>query len=279
MSPADAARPLGDSGAPARSGVRRRLRVAPAFRRIALPTLTVVVLLGCWEALVDAARVPVFVLPAPSQIVRTLAADLSSITVWHDIWVTTYETFGGFVAGSILGAALGVAIAEFPLVDEALYPIVLAFQAMPKVAIAPLLIVWFGFGATSKIAIAALLAFFPLLVNTVLGLHSGIPEQEELMHALAATRWQRFWMVRFPNALPALFAGFELAMVFSVIGAIVGEFVGARAGLGYLIQQRDANVDVAGIFSVLILLGGLGAAATSAVRILAARVVFWRTRS
>jgi NitT/TauT family transport system permease protein len=149
---------------------------------------------------------------------------------------------------------------------------------MPKVAIAPLLLLWFGFGVASKVAIAALLAFFPLLVNTALGLHASDPQQEELMHSLAAQRWQIFVMVRLRNALPSIFAGLELAMVFSVIGAIVGEFVGARGGLGYMIQQRNANVDVAGILSVLLILGIVGAVLTYCVKIVDHYVVFWNHR-
>jgi NitT/TauT family transport system permease protein len=198
--------------------------------------------------------------------------------MWTNLGITTDETLLGFGFGSLLGITLGVLIAEFPVINEALYPLIIAFQAMPKVAIAPLLLLWFGFGVASKVAIAALLAFFPLLVNTALGLHASDPQQEELMHSLAAQRWQIFVMVRLRNALPSIFAGLELAMVFSVIGAIVGEFVGARGGLGYMIQQRNANVDVAGILSVLLILGIVGAVLTYCVKIVDHYVVFWNHR-
>jgi NitT/TauT family transport system permease protein len=248
-------------------------------RRIALPLATVIAVLGLWEAAVRAAHVPAYILPAPSQIASVFIGDLGSGPMWTNLGVTASETLLGFIAGSILGLALGVCIGEFPLVGDALYPIIVAFQAMPKVAIAPLLLVWFGFGLGSKVAIAALLAFFPLLVNTVLGLRASDPNQEELMKALAASRWQVFSMVRFRNALPSVFAGLELAMVFSVIGAIVGEFVGARAGIGYMIQQRNANVDIAGIFSLLVLLGIFGALLTYGVKIAADKIVFWTRRS
>jgi NitT/TauT family transport system permease protein len=248
-------------------------------RRIALPVLTVVVVLCLWEAVVRVTHVPNYILPAPSQIAGVLRADLASSVMWTNLGVTASETLLGFAVGSALGLILGVCIGEFPVIGDALYPIIVAFQAMPKVAIAPLLLVWFGFGLASKVAIAALLAFFPLLVNTALGLRAGDPGQEELMKALAASRWQMFRMVRFRNALPSIFAGLELAMVFSVIGAIVGEFVGARAGIGYMIQQRNANVDIAGIFSLLVLLGIFGAVLTYAVKITADKVVFWTRRS
>src|SRR5665213_1913986 len=244
-------------------------------RRFALPLLTVIIALCLWEGTVRLTHIPAYILPAPSQIAAVFAADLGAFPMWNNLGVTASETLLGFLAGSFLGLALGVVIGEFPLAGDALYPIIVAFQAMPKVAIAPLLLVWFGFGLGSKVAIAALLAFFPLLVNTVLGLRTSDPDQEELMKALAASRWQVFKMVRFRNALPSIFAGLELAMVFSVIGAIVGEFVGARAGIGYMIQQRNANVDIAGIFSLLVLLGAFGAVLTYTVKIAADRVVFW----
>lgn len=248
------------------------------LRRIVLPGLAVILLLGVWEVGVRLAHIPYYILPPPSQIFASLAADIWSPTMWWDLFVTTEETLLGFATGVVLGFVLGLLLAEFPLIDDAVYPLVVAFQAMPKVAVAPLLLIWFGFGIESKVAIAALLAFFPLLVNTVLGLHSSDPQQEELMNALSAKRWQVFRMVRVYNALPSIFAGLELAMVLSVIGAIVGEFVGARAGLGYMIQQRNADTDVPGIFAALLILGVLGAVLTYAVKLVSGRVVFWRQR-
>lgn len=240
--------------------------------------MAVVLFAALWEAGVRLAQIPSYILPPPSQIYASVAADVVSPTMWWNLLITAEETWAGFASGALLGFVIGLLVAEFPLIDDAIYPVVVAFQAMPKVAVAPLLIIWFGFGIASKVAIAALLAFFPLLVNTVLGLHSSDPQQEELMHALSARRSQIFSMVRLYNALPSIFAGLELAMVFSVIGAIVGEFVGARAGLGYMIQQRNADTDVPGIFAVLLILGAFGAIMTYAVRILAWKVVFWRRR-
>lgn len=247
-------------------------------RRAVVPIAAVALLLTLWEVGVALADIPRYILPAPSEIYVSLAGDLASAAMWSNLLVTAQETWLGFACGVLLGFALGFLIAEFPLLDDALYPIVVAFQAMPKVAVAPLLLIWFGFGIGSKVAIAALLAFFPLLVNTVLGLRASDPQQEELMRALSARRWQTFRMMRFYNALPSIFAGLELAMVLSIIGAIVGEFVGARAGLGYMIQQRNADMDIAGIFSVLFILGVFGAAMTYAVRIVGWKVVFWQRR-
>lgn len=229
-----------------------------------------------WDIFVRLAQIPPYILPAPLEVWQSFARDLASTAMWHNLMITASETLLGFAFGVLLGFVLGLLIAEFPAIDDAIYPIIVAFQAMPKVAVAPLLLIWFGFGIGSKVAIAGLLAFFPLLVNTALGLRSGDAQQEELMHSLSAKRWQTFAMVRFRNALPSIFAGLELAMVLAVIGAIVGEFVGARAGLGYMIQQRNADTDVAGIFSVLFILGIFGALMTYAVKLLARKIVFWQ---
>jgi len=246
------------------------------LRRLVLPFVAVGIILIVWEIGVRANDIPFYILPAPSAIYQSLEKDVSSLIMWGNLYVTAKETLLGFVFGALLGFVIGIFLAEFPIIDDTFYPLIVAFQSMPKVAIAPLLLIWFGFGLESKIAIAALLAFFPVLVNTALGLRSTDLRQEELMHSLAASRWQVFSMVRFFNALPSVFAGLELAMVFSAIGAIVGEFVGARAGLGYMIQQRNAETDIAGIFAILFILGVFGATTTYTVRLLAARIVFWQ---
>jgi NitT/TauT family transport system permease protein len=149
------------------------------------------------------------------------------------------------------------------------------FQAMPKVALAPLIIVWFGLGLTSKVVNAALVAFFPLMVNTIVGLRSAEEDKVNLMKSLAATRTQIFWMLQLPNAMPYIFAGLEIAMIFALIGAIVAEFVGAQAGLGMLIQSMNFTMDVAGQFSVLLLLSIIGLGLNWIVISVRRRVLFW----
>jgi NitT/TauT family transport system permease protein len=149
------------------------------------------------------------------------------------------------------------------------------FQAMPKVALAPLIIIWFGLGITSKVVAAALVAFFPLMVNTIVGLRSAEEDRINLMRSLAASRWQIFWMLQLPNAMPYIFAGLEIAMIFALIGAIVGEFVGAQSGLGMLIQSMNFTMDVAGQFSVLLILSMLGLLLNGIVSEVRRRVLFW----
>jgi NitT/TauT family transport system permease protein len=149
------------------------------------------------------------------------------------------------------------------------------FQSLPKVALAPLIVVWFGLGLSSKVVNAALIAFFPLMVNTIVGLRSAEEDRVNLMRSLDASEWQIFWMLRLPGALPFIMAGLEVAMIFSLIGAIVAEFVGAQAGLGMLIQTMNFSADVAGVFSILLILSILGLILNQAIIIVRRRVLFW----
>jgi len=149
------------------------------------------------------------------------------------------------------------------------------FQSLPKVALAPLIVVWFGLGLKSQVVNAALVAFFPLLVNTMVGLKSADEDRVNLMRSLAASDSQIFWMLRLPNALPFVMAGLDVAMIFALIGAIVAEFVGARAGLGMLIQSMNFNMDVSGQFSVLLILSIVGLLLNRCILLIRRRILFW----
>jgi NitT/TauT family transport system permease protein len=240
-----------------------------------LRLLLVAATLAVWEALVRLFAVPAFILPAPTRIFGALYRGLVSALYVDHLWVTLIETLLGFVLGSALAFLLGVAVALSRRVEYFLYPFIVMFQAMPKVALAPLIIVWFGLGLTSKVINAALVAFFPLMVNTIVGLRSADEDRINLMRSLAATRGQIFWMLQLPNAMPYIFAGLEIAMIFALIGAIVAEFVGAQSGLGMLIQSMNFTMDVAGQFSVLLILSVLGLLLNSVVAVVRRRVLFW----
>ena len=160
-------------------------------------------------------------------------------------------------------------------VEYYLYPIIIMFQAMPKVALVPLILVWFGLGLTSKVISAALVAFFPLMVNTIVGLRSADEDRINLMRSLSASRWQIFRMLQLPNAMPYIFAGLEIAMIFALIGAIVAEFVGSEKGLGMLMQSMNFTMDVAGQFSMLFILSVLGLILNGIVTLVRRRVLFW----
>jgi NitT/TauT family transport system permease protein len=244
------------------------------MRGFSLRLLLIAATLLVWEALVRALGVPAFILPAPSSIFVALYRGTVSYLYLDHIGVTVAETLMGFVLGSVLAFTLGVAVALSRRVEYFLYPFIVMFQAMPKVALAPLIIIWFGLGITSKV-VAALVAFFPLMVNTIVGLRSAEEDRINLMRSLAASRWQIFWMLQLPNAMPYIFAGLEIAMIFALIGAIVGEFVGAQSGLGMLIQSMNFTMDVAGQFSVLLILSVLGLLLNGFVSEVRRRVLFW----
>ena len=241
----------------------------------ALRLLLVAVILLAWEGAVHLFDIPAFMLPAPSSIVSALWNGIASSLYIEHLGVTLSETLLGFVFGSIVALVLGTLIALSRRTEYFLYPFIVMFQAMPKVALAPLIIVWFGLGLTSKVAQAALTAFFPLMVNTIAGLRSADEDRVALMRSLDATEWQILTMLRAPTAMPFIMAGFEIAMVLSLIGAIVAEFVGAQKGLGMLIMGMTFTMDVAGQFSVLLILSLLGLLLNSLIVYIRKRLLFW----
>ncbi len=241
-----------------------------------LAPLLLVVTIAVWEKLPDLIAIPVFVLPKPSGVAGALIQGVQNGTLLAGLLVTFQESAAGFAIGSAAGMVIGALVAQYRLVERTIYPYIVAFQTLPKVAIAPLFVVWLGFGMTSKVLIAALVSFFPLLVNVIAGLHAVDRERVEMMRAFSASEWQIFRMLRFPNALPFVFAGLDLAAVFSVIGAVVGEFVGAQAGLGYLITAMNFRLDVSGMFAALVLLALLGLGFHLLVRLTYRLVVFWQ---
>lgn len=268
-----------DEAPPGRAAWRELLDDPGGFVRsrpqAVLIPLVFVVFVGLWEWVVWAFEVPSFLAPAPTTIAAALAGGIRSGLYVAHFWVTLYEALLGFLIAAVAGIALGAVVAQFRLVERTLYPYLVALQTLPKIAIAPLIIVWFGFGISSKVIIAATVAFFPVLVNVIVGLKTIDQSKLDLMRSLKASRWQTFRLVTFPNALPFVFAGLDIAIVFSVLGAIVGEFVGAQRGLGNLILQFNFTLDIAGVFAVLILLAGLGVVLHLVMQAIQRRVIFW----
>ena len=244
-----------------------------------LRLVLVAAVLAVWEALVFHFQIRMFILPPPSQVFKALYTGFAANLYPEHIAVTLWETLLGFILGTALAFVLGTVVALSRRVEYFLYPFIVMFQAMPKVALAPLIIIWFGLGLTSKVINAALVAFFPLMVNTIVGLRSAEEDRINLMRSLAASKWQIFWMLRLPNALPYIFAGLEIAMIFALIGTIVAEFIGAEKGLGMLIQSMNINVDVAGQFSILLILSALGLMLNGVVAFARRRLLFWDAAS
>ncbi|MET3517368.1 NitT/TauT family transport system permease protein [Pseudacidovorax sp. 1753] len=270
------------SSVPSGAAVADAAETAPAratgltpMRRRVLIVAVFVAVVAAWQLAVTALDVSHLIFPGPLAVVQALYDGIASGDIPSHLWVTLYEILAGFAAGALAGFVLGALIGQSALLEAVLYPYVVAFQTVPKVAVAPLFVLWFGFGTTSKVIITATIVFFPVLANTIVGLRSAPREQIDLMRAFTASGWHVFRMVRLPHALPYVFAGLDIGIVLSVIGAIVGEFVGAQAGLGYLILQRNFSMDAAGMFAILIVLSLIGIVLHAAVRWIARRVIFW----
>jgi NitT/TauT family transport system permease protein len=242
---------------------------------IAISIAIFVVCFGGWELIVRLLDVPPIVLPAPSEIAEALVQNLQSASFAMHVGVTLYEILAGFALGAILGLTLGGLIGCFPLLEKSLYPYLVAFQTVPKVAVAPIIVIWFGFGVGSKIVITAIISFFPILANTIAGLRATPTDQIELLTAFTGTRWQIFWKVQVPQALPYIAVGIDVALMMAVIGAIVGEFVSAKAGLGFLILQKNFSMDMAGVFAILIVLSAIGVVLHLIVQLLRRKLIFW----
>jgi NitT/TauT family transport system permease protein len=237
--------------------------------------LLFVVAVGSWEAIIAWLKVPPYVVPAPSAILDSLVRGLTSGLLLKNGLVTLTEALMGFVGAAVLAILLGSLIAQSRFVERVIYPYLIVIQTTPKVAIAPLFIIWFGFGITSKVIIAGIIAFFPILVNVIAGLRSTDPQRIELMRSLRASRWQIFKMVMLPSALPMIFAGLQVAIIFSLLGAIVGEFVGSKEGLGNLIMQMNINLDTAGVFAVLVCLSSIGITLHLIMKLIQHKLLFW----
>jgi NitT/TauT family transport system permease protein len=232
-------------------------------------------LLGGWELLVRGLHVDPLLLPPPSDVAISLWRGMVDGALLRHFGVTLFEATAGFALGAGSGLALGGLIALSPRLEGLLYPYLVALQTVPKVALAPLLVVWFGYGVGAKVVITASIAMFPVLAGTIAGLRSVPADQLELMAALQATRRQLLWKLRVPHALPDILVGLDVAAVLAVVGAVVGEFVSARQGLGFQILQAGFALDTAGLFAALVLLALIGVAAHLAMRGLRRRLLHW----
>jgi NitT/TauT family transport system permease protein len=239
----------------------------------------ILALIGIWELVCRLGLVSDLILPAPTALARELWAACGEIVLGGPmrvhVLVTLYEILAGFALACAIGFGLGVLIAEIPVLSRSLMPYLIALNAAPKIALAPMLVIWFGFGTSSKIVMAALIAFFPLLVNVVAGIAAADPAKLRLMRSLAASRVMIFTKVKLPDALPMIFAGLKTAIVLAVVGAVVGEFVGADAGLGHVIKRSEYQLDVPLTFAVIVLLSVIGIVLFYAIELLERRILFW----
>ncbi len=247
--------------------------------RWALPALVVAVLLGAWELaaqwdlIADALGIEPFLVPAPSDIADSLWNDRSLLA--DNAWVTIQEVVLGFAIAAVVGFAFAVVLHLSPVLRRAFYPLLVASQTVPIIAVAPILVVWFGFGIGPKLAIIALVCFFPITVNTLDGLRSVDPELPRMMHTLDAGRATILRRVEVPSAMPFLFSGAKIAAVISVIGAVFGEWSGADEGLGHLILVAQGQVQTARVFAAIVVLSAIALTLFAAVSLIERRVAWW----
>jgi NitT/TauT family transport system permease protein len=256
------------------------LRKVPAIakRRIEylLIPLALLLFLGLWNLIVHLGDYPPFILPSPLQVYVKFLTVVSDGTLWRHIRITLVEIFWGLALGLSLAISLGYLLAKSKLLERILSPYIVAFQAIPIIALAPLLAIWFGYGSLSKILTCGLVVFFPILINTIVGIRAVEQDLVDLMRSLEASRWQTFTMLEVPAALPVLFGGLRIGVTLSVIGAVVGEFVGANRGLGFLVNLSGGLFDTPLTFVALFVLGSIAIGLYLAVAALESFLLSWK---
>ncbi len=228
-----------------------------------------------WKAVIAVFHVSAFVLPQPEDVARALWDLVQQGVFWHNLRITLVETLIGFGIAAGSGVAMGVVLGRVRWLEQALRPLIVASQVVPKVALIPLFIIWFGFGITSKVIVIVLIAFFPMMLNTQLGVRSVDPGLRDVMKSLNASRWSTFWQLEYPSTLPYVLAGMEIGIVFSIIGAIVAEYLGGNDGLGYMIVLSLNQLQADQLFAVVVALTVLGFLLFAAVAALKRFLIPW----
>lgn len=248
----------------------------PAF---VYPLTSLLLLLAVWQLAISAFGVPDYILAAPRDVLATLWLGITEGDLLDHLWITLGEVAGGFLLGSLLALLLGALLSESRLFERFCYPLLLALQSAPKVALAPLILVWFGFELTSKLIIVVLTCFFPLFVNTFSGIRRADPELVDACRAFSAPRLYIFFHVKLPAAAGDIFAGLQIAVSLALIGAVVAEFLAAQGGLGFLVQSASVNMNMPLMFAAVILLALMGVLGSQLMRALERRVIFWERRN
>jgi NitT/TauT family transport system permease protein len=239
--------------------------------------ITLLLFLTVWEGLVLLFDLPAFILPSPMQVGQRFAKAISDGSLLENSVTTMIEVFSGLASGVFFATLLGYILAKSTFLENVLQPFLIASQAIPTVAIAPLLVIWFGSGIFSKVLICALIVFFPVLVNTIVGIRAVPENLRDLMRSLKATPWQMFHLLELPAAMPVLLGGLRIGATLSVIGAVVGELVGADRGLGFLINVGRGQYDTALVFVGILTLVFLALALYSLVLWLEKKLLRWKT--
>jgi NitT/TauT family transport system permease protein len=260
---------------PAPRRPRRSFSPAATLSGLWRPAALMLVLLAGWWAVTEAELVAPYILPSPGDTWRTAQENAAYLA--ENTWVTTWETVIGFAIAAAFGVLVAVVMVYSSTVEKTVYPLILFAQVIPKIAIAPLFIVWLGFGPSPKILVAVLMAFFPIVISCLAGLRTVDPEILELTSTMGASRFKTFMKIRFPASLPQLMSGLKVAATLAVTGAVVGEFVGSNEGLGYVILQANGNVDTAMLFAALIIMSFLGIVLFAIIEIAEKLLIPWHS--
>ncbi|MCW5261610.1 ABC transporter permease [Verminephrobacter eiseniae] len=247
----------------------RKLLLCPALR----PFLLLLLLLALWDLVIRLFEIPAYLIPPPWEVVKQFVAEWPRLL--SESWKTTLATLGGFGLTIVIGIPIAMLIAYSRLVESYVYPLLVFSQSIPKVAIAPLFVVWFGFGILPKVISAFLLGFFPVVVSTVMGFKSVEPDMLDLARSMGASRLQTFFKISLPQALPAIFSGLKVSVTLAVVGAVVGEFVGANSGIGYVLQVANGNFDLPLMFAALVVLSSIGVVLFVAVDLIERSMIPW----
>ena len=247
----------------------KRWLVSPALR----PLWLIVTLVVLWDVVIRVFRIPPYLVPNPLSVVKQLVAEWPML--WRESLPTLYATLGGFALSAVIGVPIAMWIAWSRLVESFVYPLLVFSQSVPKVAVAPLFVVWFGFGVVPKVIAAFLLGFFPVVVATVQGFKSVEPDVIDLARSMGAHPLKIFLKFRLPQALPAIFSGLKVSVTLAVVGAVVGEFVGSNSGLGYVMQKANGTFDLPLMFAALFILSMIGVILFLAVELVERWLMPW----
>ncbi|WP_233837853.1 ABC transporter permease [Paraburkholderia sp. ZP32-5] len=239
------------------------------------PLITLVSVIGVWQLAVAVLHIPQYILPLPSDVFTALVSGFADGTLWPHIGYTLLETAAGYAIGSLLAVLFGALLAESATFERYVYPLLTGIQAVPKVALAPLILVWFGFGFASKLVLVVLICFFPLFINMLVGIRRVDPELIDACRAFHASRSFIFFHVKLPYVAGDIFAGLQIGVSLALIGAVVGEFVSSQQGLGYLVQSSATNMSIPTMYAGVLLLAVIGIGGSQLVRTVHRHVVFW----
>jgi NitT/TauT family transport system permease protein len=245
------------------------------LKDVIFPLTTFALLLAMWQLAVIILKVPTYILPDLRDVGSALWRGYIGGEYWKHAGFTIRAMLSGYLAGCVVALILGTLVAESRTMERFVFPFVIGLQSVPKVALAPLVIVWFGFGIESKIVLVGLICFFPVFVNVIVGMRSVDPSLIDMMRAFGASRWRILLEVKLPNAAASIVAGLQVGIVLGLIGAIVGEFIASTHGLGYLIQNAATNLDLGTVFAAVFSLAAIGITGTQILGWFHRRIVFW----